>query len=253
MRGLMLRKGSHALKIAHAQRFANLSDPHWRRRVMLWLVVCLAFAVLLSLDRVHESLVEVLRAADLMVDDHRLLGALAFTLLSAVSAMLAFFSSTLLIPSAVFSFGLMGTVVLLWIGWILGGVMAFTIGKALRKPLGSRIRDLQERDSWWSRLGPELPLSVVMLIQLAFPSEIPGYLFGLLKVPLQRYLVALALAELPFAMAAVLVGEGIVEQRGWMLLGYAALSGTSMLCASWRLRALLGSGAAARLDRPAPE
>jgi hypothetical protein len=45
------------------------------------------------------------------------LGAVVFVLLSAVSAMLAFFSSALLVPAAVFAWGNTLAVGLLWLGY----------------------------------------------------------------------------------------------------------------------------------------
>ena len=45
-----------------------------------------------------------------------------FVLLAAISAVLAFFSSALLLPVAVFTWGSKVTFVLLWLGWLLGGI-----------------------------------------------------------------------------------------------------------------------------------
>ena len=51
-------------------------------------------------------------------------GAVLFVVMSAAAAMLAFFSTAVLVPVAVVTWGQTGTFVLLWVGWILGGVCA---------------------------------------------------------------------------------------------------------------------------------
>jgi uncharacterized membrane protein YdjX (TVP38/TMEM64 family) len=88
----------------------------------------------------------------------------------------------------------------------------------------------------------DVSFALVLLLCLALPSEVPGYLCGYLGVRFRTYAGALALAELPYAAGAVLLGEGAVNRHiGWLvtfgLLG-AALS-------LYALRALHR-----RLDRP---
>ena len=56
-------------------------------------------------------------------------------MLAALSAMLAFFSSVVVVPVASHQWGPVATVALLWMGWLLGGTMAYAIGRFL----GSRV------------------------------------------------------------------------------------------------------------------
>jgi uncharacterized membrane protein YdjX (TVP38/TMEM64 family) len=69
-----------------------------------------------------------------------------------------------------------------------------------------------------------------LLVQLALPSEAVGYLCGLVKVPLLTYLGALAVAELPYALGAVLLGTAFFR-REYVLLLSLALGGLLLL--SW--------------------
>jgi uncharacterized membrane protein YdjX (TVP38/TMEM64 family) len=59
---------------------------------------------------------------------------------------------------------------------------------------------------------------LVLLLQLALPSEIPGYLLGLLRYRFWRYIAALALAELPYALATVYIGASFIERRTYALV-----------------------------------
>ena len=76
----------------------------------------------------------------------------------------------------------------------------------------------------------------MVLLQLALPSELPGYLFGLLRLRFTTYLAALALAEIPFAVGTVLVGESVVEQRGVTLLLLGAIGAAISVYALLQLR-----------------
>jgi uncharacterized membrane protein YdjX (TVP38/TMEM64 family) len=58
---------------------------------------------------------------------------------------------------------------------------------------------------------------------LALPSEIPGYLLGLVKYPLKTYLLALSIAELPYTLATVLLGDSLLNKRGYTLLSAGLL------------------------------
>lgn len=50
----------------------------------------------------------------------------------------------------------------------------------------------------------------------------PGYLLGLMGYSFWKYLGALALAELPYAIATIYLGVGFLERRSSMLIGAGA-------------------------------
>jgi uncharacterized membrane protein YdjX (TVP38/TMEM64 family) len=63
----------------------------------------------------------------------------------------------------------------------------------------------------------------VLLFQLALPSEIPGYVLGLVKYNFARYCLSLGLAELPYALLTVYLGASFLERRGGVVLGIGLL------------------------------
>jgi hypothetical protein len=93
----------------------------WARAVFV-VVICTSAALMLSVDEVYGGLQRVLCAAEPQIAGHPYLGAAVFVLLAAMSAILAFFSSALLLPPAVYAWGNAVTFGLLWLGWQLGGV-----------------------------------------------------------------------------------------------------------------------------------
>lgn len=208
-------------------------------RALLLLAACLLIAGLLSSDKIFGLLERLLAAAEPTITAHPVAGALLFLLLSALSAMLAFFSSAVLVPLAVLSWGVSGTILLLWAGWILGGLAAYTLGRALGRPIIRSLASARWAIELGDRLSARAPFAIIFLLQLALPSEIPGYLFGLARVRLGVYLLALALAEVPFAIGTVLLGESIVERRVLLLVALGAGGVVLGLVAMRLLRAWL--------------
>ncbi len=199
------------------------SPPQWRHALALVLVFAL-LAVLLSSDALYAQLHGLMAAAEPVIAAHPLWGRVVFVVLSALSAMLAFFSSALLVPVAVLSWGKAVTIALLWLGWLLGGLGAYGIGRTLGRPLLRTLGSARVAAFYRARLSADVGLPVVLLLQLALPSEIPGYLCGLLRVRPRTYVIALALAELPYAIGTVWAGDSILRREGGWLVGLGVLA-----------------------------
>ncbi len=194
-------------------------------------LICASVALLLSVDTVYDSLHRTLEAAEPLIVGHPYQGAVVFVLLAALSAVLAFFSSALLLPVAVFTWGTAATLGLLWLGWLLGGVATYSLGRRLGRPSESASRTSRQFDFYRQRVPSETTFALVLLLCLALPSEIPGYLCGYLGVRRGTYVAALALAELPYAAGAVLLGDGVVNRHiGWLVV-LGLIGGALSLCA----------------------
>lgn len=215
---------------------------HGWRRALVVALVCTSLALLLSFDAVYAGLQRALAAAEPLIADHPYVGAAVFVGLAAVSAILAFFTSALLLPAAVYAWGVPATIGLLWFGWLLGGIGTYALGRGLRGPLGRSSRTPGRLDFYLRRVPREVTFALVLTLCLALPSEVPGYLCGYLGVRLRTYFAALAVAELPYAVGAVLLGDGVVNRHiGW-LVAFGLLAAALSLYAVRLLHE--------RLDRP---
>lgn len=186
----------------------------WPRGHLAPLLVALVAALLLASSTTLQRLLVggIERPAELLAA-HPVLGGSAFVLLAATSAMLSLFSSVPLVPFAIAAWGEALTVVLLFTGWMLGGMASYLVGATLhhrieRSNVYARVSHYRER---LRHHGAEF--SVVLLFRLAMPAEIPGYVLGMLRYDLRRYLSATALAELPMALGTVYAGRLLIEQR----------------------------------------
>jgi uncharacterized membrane protein YdjX (TVP38/TMEM64 family) len=185
-------------------------------------------------EELHGKIVSVLTFADPLFSRHPVLGAVLFVGLAALSAVLVFFSAVVLVPVGVQTWGEVGCFLLLWCGWFLGGLVTYAIGRHLGRPVVRRVLS----DGTVARYEGLVPrkgsFATAVLVQLALPSDVSGYFFGLLGYQARVYLGALMFAELPYALGTVYLGAAFVNrQYGLLLTAAAALA----VCAwGWRRR-----------------
>jgi uncharacterized membrane protein YdjX (TVP38/TMEM64 family) len=221
--------------------FERAQQPTHRIRAILLLVMVGALLVLAWSSPVHEAVLQVFEAAKDLITGHPVLGAVLFVMLSALAAMLAFFSSAVLVPPAVYAWGPIVCATLLWAGWMLGGLasygLAYRYGESVLRWLapGKSIAQYQER------IRAKASFGFILLFQLALPSEIPGLVLGLARFPIERYLLALATAELPYAIGTTLLGASFVSRRFGLLLSLGALAAITAIVLGRALRRRLGA------------
>ncbi len=188
-------------------------------------------------DTLHRELLELLEAAKQLIARHPVGGPLAFVGLSALSAMLGFVSSAVLVPAAVYAWGAASTMLLLWIGWTLGGATAYTLAATFGRPLLRWLVSGPSLSRYQHLLDRRPTFGAVLVFQLALPSEIPGYVLGLARYPFARYLAALMLAELPYAVGTVLLGLGFVERDTATLVAVCLVGAVGLAIVARLLRA----------------
>jgi uncharacterized membrane protein YdjX (TVP38/TMEM64 family) len=213
--------------------------PIHARALVLGLLV-VGLVALASSGTVHEEMLEAFEAAKVIMARHPLLGPALFVVLAGLSAMLAFFSTAVLVPAAVYAWGPVVTAVLLWLGWMLGGLGAYTLAAVVGRPAMRWLSHGHPFAAYQKRLRRETPFGLVLLFQLALPSEIPGYVLGLARYPLHRYLAALAIAEVPYAVGTMLLGESFVTRRVWLLVALGAAAVVAAVLLGRALRRRLG-------------
>ena len=103
-----------------------LSRNLQRRFLIVGMLIIVAGLIAAS-DTLHDKTEAIIVWTEGLISQAPLLGMLVFLLLAMLSAMVAFFSSALLAPVAVYAWGKAGCLALLWCGWFLGGVVSFCI------------------------------------------------------------------------------------------------------------------------------
>ena len=197
------------------------------KRSSLWFWITLAAIVLLlalvSYSATFRNFVDEATAwAQVVMSAHPVIGAMVFFLFAAISAMLAFTSSVVLVPPANLVWGKLITFFLLWGGWIAGAIAAFGIGKVAR-PLLIRLGYRKTLDEYHQFVSKRMKFWSAVLFCIAVPSEIPGYLFGGLRYPFLKFLGAIAIAEAIYAVGIVIAGQSLIAAKPFPLIAAVAL------------------------------
>jgi uncharacterized membrane protein YdjX (TVP38/TMEM64 family) len=209
----------------------------WRRAAIL-AILCVALAAIASSEALHDALIDILGVIEQVIARHPVAAASLFIAFAAVSAMFTFASIAVIVPAAVFAWGALFSMLLLWIGWILGGCATYSIGRFLGPWVVRWLTANRALHRFERRVRRDASFGRVLLFQLALPSEIPGYVLGLARYRFAKYLLALAIAELPYTMATVYLGASFIERRSGVILA----AGISLVVLSigafylWRTR-----------------
>lgn len=222
-----------------------------RRRVAVVVLVTALIAVILLSRGAYAALLRVLAAAESVAADHPALAAALVVGFAALAAMLAFVSSWVIVPFAVFTWGTGRALLLLWGGWLLGGVTSYAIGRFLGRPAVRWLSQSPLLARYESRITPRSAFGLVLLLQLGLPSEIPGYLLGLVRYSFGWYLVSLGTAELLHGVATIYLGSQLLQRHAAPLVVVGALLALMTVGAAWGLRRRLATPDPAADDPPA--
>jgi uncharacterized membrane protein YdjX (TVP38/TMEM64 family) len=206
----------------------------WKRAIVLVLAV-LALAALAASDTINLLFLRAVDTAERVITMYPTLGASLFVVFSALSAMLAFFSTAIITPVAVRTWGETMSIALLWMGWMLGGMCAYGIGRTLGRSVARALTSDDAVDRFEHRISNRAPFGLVLLFQLAMPSEVPGYVLGVARYSFFKYLVILGMVELPFAIGTVHLGASFLEQRTLTLIAIGVLG---IAATTWAIYAL---------------
>ena len=190
----------------------------YRRHILFLGIIIIVAGFIAGSDALHTKSEEILAASEAIISRFPLLGMLLFILLAMVSAMLAFFSSAILVPIGVYAWGSITCFLLLWIGWLLGGVASFGIGRYLGRPVAAKLIGEARIAHFEKQLGRHAKFIHILLFQAALPSEVPGYVLGALRYRFSLFLLALAIVELPYALGTVYLGTKFLERDIVLLL-----------------------------------
>jgi uncharacterized membrane protein YdjX (TVP38/TMEM64 family) len=205
------------------------------RRLVILIVAVVVAALLASSTEIHRQIVGLLALAEPVIAAHPVWGAIIFTAISALGAILVFVSSWLLVPLGVAAWGPVGCFLLLWAGWFVGGIVTYSVGRYLGRPMVRRLLPEPVISRYEGRIPTGGRFLPALLVTVTVPSDIAGYFFGLVKYPAGVYLSALAIGEIPYGLAAVFLTDAFLQRKLALLLFLAGLVGLVGLWA-WRRR-----------------
>lgn len=141
----------------------------------------------------------------------------------------------MIVPVAVYTWGETLSLLLLWTGWTVGGVCSYGVGRSLGRQVVTALTS-RATLAYADRTSRNAPFGLVLLFQLGLPSEVPGYVLGLVRYRFAKYVLALGLAELPYAVATVYLGASVLQRRIPLLLGIGVVVALFSASAFYTLR-----------------
>ncbi len=199
------------------------------------LVVALLVMGIIFFGWLQSAFFGITQFLEALVQSHPVLGPFAFIAFAACSVLLGPFSSSPLIPSAVFIWGPFQTTVFLLGGWLIGNTLAYILGYTLGRPLLEHIVEKETFAKWTRIIQKEASFGLAFLFRFAMPAE-TGYLFGMIRYEIKHYLLLTFLAELPFALVAIYVGQAFIQANWFVFFILALVYAVMMTFASALLR-----------------
>jgi uncharacterized membrane protein YdjX (TVP38/TMEM64 family) len=181
-------------------------------------VLVAVLAVAAASDPAHALVAAGVAYGRELISEHRVLGVAVFVLFSALSAMFVFLSTAVFVPVAISAWGRVPAIVMLWFGWLLGGMFSYGIGRYPGRKILRWFIPRKRAEGLENRISSSATLPLVILVQLALPSELPGYLLGAARYRFWKYIIALSVGELPFAVGAVYLGDSFMRREYALLL-----------------------------------
>jgi uncharacterized membrane protein YdjX (TVP38/TMEM64 family) len=210
---------------------AKTGDSSIQRQILFASAIIAVVGLIAASDALHSRTQELVVAIEAMIADYPLLGMSTFVLLALASAMLAFFSSAILVPVGIYAWGAPVCFLLLWLGWFLGGIASFAVGRLVGQIIVERIIGEERLRRLEARVRNDTRFVHIVLFQAMLPSEIPGYVLGSMRYRFVPFAIALSLVEMPYALGTIYIGDSFLEGRGWLLVALAAGGGLAALAA----------------------
>lgn len=207
--------------------------PLYLRRVAALVVVLVVVIGIIQSDTLHRAILDLLAVAESVMRAYPRAGKLLFLLLAGLSAMLSFFSSAALVPVGIYVWGSTTTVLLLWLGGTVGGILGYWLARTLGRRAVRWMFPAEPLRRYELYFATRAHWQTILLFRIALQSELPSYVLGLVRYPLPRYLPIIMLAELVFVLLAVFLGEAFLARSG-ATFGVVLLGSVALMVWAWR-------------------
>jgi uncharacterized membrane protein YdjX (TVP38/TMEM64 family) len=162
----------------------------------------------------------------IFIEAHPVLGINIFILLSALAAILSPFSTAPFIPLVIPIWGPVLTIVFVSIGWLIGGLVAYMIGRFAGFHILTSFVKKEKLDKMKYYLDKDTGFWHVLLFRIVTPSEITSYLLGTIRYHFWKYFFATLVSEIIFAFLTIYISDSILEQNIYLFIALSLATAT---------------------------
>lgn len=191
-----------------------------RNLLALIIILVIAFFFWYSTN-LQNAFYQVIEFLEHYTNKHLIIGSFIFLGLAALSAFISPLSSIPLVPAAILIFGKGLTFALLLLGWLIGGVIAYLIGKYAGYPFVKKFVPFKQFDRSIQNLPKRSAFWLALLFRISTPSE-TGYLFGILRYPFGKYFLITFLSELPIVLVSIIASEALIAKKTFLFISMIA-------------------------------
>ena len=155
---------------------------------------------------------------------NQILAIIIFIILAALSAMLSPFSSIPFVSAGIIIWGNFMTISFLLIGWMIGAIVAYSIGYFSGYPLVNQFYFPEKIKYYKERISDKTGFLMVLFFRFAIPAEITGYALGIIRYHFGKYFLATFIAELPFAIIAGYASDALVAKKPVIFISLVTLA-----------------------------
>lgn len=184
-----------------------------RKYFSIFLFVVIAAFIFWGSLSLQKIFYEIVFFIEDYAEQNKILAIAVFVGLAALSAILSPFSSAPLAPIAVMIWGSAAAFAMLFSGWLIGDIIAYLIGRYGGRLLTEQFIDFNKIENYSAQIPAKMKFWLVFLFRLTAPSEIGGYVLGVLRYYFGKYFLATFLAELPFALLTIYASEAFINQK----------------------------------------
>ncbi len=174
-----------------------------KKKLILFAIIIAVTLIFWSSSMLQDEYWQLVSFFENYTTTRPILSIFVFLISTILSVMFLFFSSVWLVPIAVSVWGSLATVLLLLVGWLVGAIFSYILGRYAGFPVLKYFVPLRKLDYYCNLFSKNSSFLLLFLWRFTVPSEIPGYVLGIFRLNFLKYLVITVLAEIPYAFVTV--------------------------------------------------
>lgn len=169
----------------------------------------------------------------MFAEQNKFVGALLFVGLLFGTTVIAPLTSLPLVPMVAMYLGSFVTGVACFVGWTLGAIVAFLVGRHLGQPFVAKYIGMEKIRKYEKYIPPETSFMFIVALRMCVPVDLLSYGLGLLStISFRTYTLATMLGIFWFSFAFAYGGVALMN-RDYVLLASIGVASVLILGFSW--------------------